>query len=109
MMKIAKYALLALAALALVVIGVAGYIAATFDAKEYVPRIVELVKEKTGRTLTVAGDVRLSFWPDVGVQLGACRCPSGQAPRYSRTPTRCGSDSKSCRSFRTVFSRARSR
>ena len=65
-----KYALLAAAALALIVVGVAAYVAATFDPRQYESRIVDLVKAKTGRTLTISGKIELSFWPDIGVKLG---------------------------------------
>ena len=69
-MKIIRYALLALAALMLIATALVGYIAATFDAKDYQPRLIELVRQKTGRTLAFVGDVKLSFWPDPGVELG---------------------------------------
>src|SRR5204863_8543424 len=33
------------------------------------PRAIELVREKTGRTLEVRGETALSFWPNIGVRL----------------------------------------
>ncbi len=58
-----------LALLALLVLGVA-YIVLTFNPNDYKPRIVEMVKTHTGRTLTIPGDIRLRVFPRVGLQLG---------------------------------------
>lgn len=69
-MKILKYALYALGALvALLVIAVV-IISATFDPNQYKPQIVQLVKDKTGRTLTIDGDIKLKFFPKIGAQVG---------------------------------------
>lgn len=69
-MKIIKYVLLGIGALVVVVGGVLAYVAATFDPNEYKPQIVQAVKEKTQRTLTLAGDIELSFFPGIGARLG---------------------------------------
>ena len=69
-MRIIKYAVLTLAAMLVIAGSVIAYLAATFDPGKYAPRIAQLVKEKTGRRLTISGGVELSFWPDVGVRLG---------------------------------------
>lgn len=67
-MKVVKYALSALVAICLAVVA---YLTITFDPRDHAPRIVELVKQKTGRTLQIKGEIGLSFWPDLGVRLGA--------------------------------------
>jgi AsmA protein len=69
-MKILKLGLLALAALALVFAAVLGYLAFTFDPRQFEPQIVSFVYEKTGRTLRLSGPIALSLWPPVGVQFG---------------------------------------
>jgi len=69
-MQILKYVLIALGALVLVAGAALAYIAATFDPNQYKPRIVELVKANTGRTLRLEGDIRLSFWPSIGADIG---------------------------------------
>jgi AsmA protein len=46
------------------------YLAATFDPNDYKPRIVKAVQEKTGRKLEVKGDIRLSYFPSLGVRVG---------------------------------------
>jgi AsmA protein len=81
-MKILKFALLGLAALALVIAGVGAYLVFTFDARDFSPRIVQLVKDKTARTLRIEGAIKLSFWPDIGVRLG----PVSLTERASEEP-----------------------
>lgn len=55
--------------IALVLILVLGF-AFTFDANDYKQNLVTLVKEKTGRTLSVPGDISLSLFPWIGLELG---------------------------------------
>jgi AsmA protein len=69
-MKALKYALSVAGALALAAAAFVAYLVITFDARDYEPRIVEMVKAKTGRTLQIKGETQLSFWPDLGVRLG---------------------------------------
>ena len=69
-MKIVKYFLIAFAVVIVLVIGVIAYVSATFDPNQYKPQIVKAVKDKTQRTLTLAGDIKLSFWPSIGAKVG---------------------------------------
>jgi AsmA protein len=69
-MKALKYALLGAGALALAAAAFVAYLVITFDVRDYEPRIVEMVKAKTGRTLQIKGETKLSFWPDLGISLG---------------------------------------
>ncbi len=69
-MKILKYLVIILGASAIVVGGVLAYIAATFDPNAYKPQIIQLVKERTQRTLKLDGDIKLALWPDIGADLG---------------------------------------
>lgn len=65
-----RYAVSAvLVILVLAVVGLAIF-AATFDANRYKPEIAALVKEKTGRTLSLPGDIQLNVFPKIGVALG---------------------------------------
>jgi AsmA protein len=68
--KILKYAAIGIGALVLVVGALFAYVAATFDPNAYKPQIIQLVKEKKNRTLKLDGDIKLSFWPNVGAELG---------------------------------------
>jgi AsmA protein len=69
-MKVLKYALLGTSALALLLACVVAYLAFTFEPRDYQPRVIEFVKQKTGRTLDIAGALELTYWPDIGVRLG---------------------------------------
>ncbi len=46
------------------------YIAATFNPNEYKARLIQLVKDKQQRTLKLDGDIKLVFFPSIGVNLG---------------------------------------
>jgi AsmA protein len=69
-MKILKYLLIAAGIVGVVLVAVIGYIAATFDPNDYKPAIVQAVKDRTQRTLTLEGDIELSFWPNIGARIG---------------------------------------
>jgi AsmA protein len=69
-MKALKYSLYTLAGLVVLVIIALAVIAATFDPNDYKPQIVQLVKDKTGRTLTIDGDIGLKLFPKIGAQVG---------------------------------------
>jgi len=69
-MKILKYALLALAGIvALVAIAVIILIA-TFDPDKYKPELAAAVKDKTGRTLAIEGNLALTIFPSIGIAAG---------------------------------------
>lgn len=70
MSKVLKYLLLGLAALTALLVAVVAYIAATFNPNDYKPRLIELVQQKTQRTLAIPGDIRLTFFPRIGADLG---------------------------------------
>ena len=69
-MKILKFALLGIGVLVLLFGAVFAYLVATFDPNAYKPEIIKLVKEKKDRTLKLDGAIRLSFWPNIGAELG---------------------------------------
>jgi len=70
MNKLIKYILYGIGGIVLLALLVAGYFAATFNPNDYKDDIIKLVKEKKARTLTIDGDIRLSFWPKIGADLG---------------------------------------
>ncbi len=69
-MKIVKYVLFSIAGLAVLAGALAAFVAASFDPNKYKPEIIKIVKEKTGRTLALEGDIGLTFFPRIGVALG---------------------------------------
>jgi AsmA protein len=70
MNKILKYVLLTVGCIGAVLIALAAYIAATFNPNDYKPQIQQLVKEKSDRTLAIDGDIKLTFYPTLGADLG---------------------------------------
>ena len=66
-----KLVLGALGVLLALLVVAAVVIAATFDPNAYKPQLVELVKQKTQRTLQIPGKIELSFFPSLGARLGA--------------------------------------
>lgn len=70
MKKVLKYLLIAVAVFVTLVIAVVAYVAATFNPNDHKPQLIQLVQDKTGRTLAIPGDIRLTFFPRIGAELG---------------------------------------
>ena len=70
MNKIFKYLLWGVAAVLVVVVAGAAYIAATFNPNDYKQQIIQSVKDSKQRTLHLDGDISLSFFPSIGANLG---------------------------------------
>ncbi|HUO43825.1 MAG TPA: AsmA family protein [Burkholderiales bacterium] len=70
MKKFLKIAAWSVVVIVIVAGAAVAYIAATFDPNRYKPQIVQTVKDKTGRTLKLDGDIKLSFFPRLGASLG---------------------------------------
>ncbi len=68
---------------AVLVVGVA-LIALFFDPNDYKSDIEQLVKDKTGRTFTLSGDLKLSVFPWLAVQVGPAAI--GNAPGFGDAP-----------------------
>lgn len=81
MQKPFKYMLIAVAVLLVLLLGGAAILAATFNPNDYKPQIIRLVQEKTHRTLTIPGEIKLSFFPRIGADLGklAISAPNSNA------------------------------
>jgi len=60
----------------LLIAGVLTYVLVVVDPNDYKPQITELVKERTGRDLSIAGDIRLTYFPWLGFELGAVELPA---------------------------------
>jgi len=69
MNKILKYGLLGTGA----VVGIASagiiYVVVTFNPNDYKPQIIQAVKDSKQRNLRLDGDIKLSFFPDIGANL----------------------------------------
>ena len=68
-MRIVKYIVIgAVGVLVLVVAAVAVFVA-TFDPNKYKPQIEAAVKEQTGRTLKLQGDLKVAVFPSLGADV----------------------------------------
>ncbi|WP_394779701.1 AsmA family protein [Undibacterium sp.] len=70
MNKLVKIIGISLLLLALLFSAVLAYLAFGFDANQFKSSIVQLVKDKKQRTLNIEGDIKLSLFPSLGVDLG---------------------------------------
>jgi AsmA protein len=75
-----KWSAIAAAALIVIVIGALLIIPRFMDANRYKPELEQYVLEKTGRRLSVDGDVRLSLFPWAGVAFSGLRL--GNPPSF---------------------------
>ena len=69
MRKALKYTLLGLGGLILLVIIGATVFALTFDPNRYKDDIERIAKERTGRTLKLAGNLEVAVWPALGARV----------------------------------------
>jgi len=69
-LKVLKILLLVAGGLAALIVLVIAVVAATFDPNKHKPEIAAAVKEKTGRTLAIEGNLALTFFPSIGIAAG---------------------------------------
>ncbi len=70
MNKILKYGLLGTSAVVGIVAAGVVYVAATFDPNDYKDRIIKAVKDSKQRDLRLDGNITLSFFPNIGANVG---------------------------------------
>jgi AsmA protein len=68
-MKAIKVALYAFAGLLVLLVLAVAIFAMTFDPNRYKGQIESIVKEKTGRTLKLAGNLEVALWPSLGAKV----------------------------------------
>ncbi|MGW8311356.1 MAG: AsmA family protein, partial [Thiogranum sp.] len=71
-------------ALALLIIVAAVVVPMVIDPNDYKDDIAAAVEAKTGRTLAIEGDIRLSVFPWLAVEIGPTRLSN--APGFSNRP-----------------------
>lgn len=71
MKKALKYGAIAIGILLALLLVAIGIVAATFNPNDYKPLLIREVQAKTQRTLVIPGDIKLAFFPKLGVDLGA--------------------------------------
>ncbi|MDY7001372.1 MAG: AsmA family protein [Thermodesulfobacteriota bacterium] len=84
MKKAIKISVIAATALMVLIIAATIIVILTVDPNDYKDEIAEVVKEKTGRDLTFKGDIELSLFPWLGVELGAVSLSN--APGFGDEP-----------------------
>lgn len=65
-----RYALGALLVILLLIPAVAGLFLLTFDANNFKSEIIQFVKERTQRELMLQGDIKVTFFPKLGLDSG---------------------------------------
>ena len=70
MNKIAKFALIGAGVVSGIAVSGAAYLALTFDPNDYKKQIIQIVKDEKQRNLHLEGKIGLTFFPNLGVELG---------------------------------------
>jgi AsmA protein len=73
-----------LVAVIAVVVGVGAVVISQMDWNQYKPQLTALASEKLGRPLTIEGDLRLRFWPILGIsveKISLANAKGGVAPQ----------------------------
>ncbi|MEE9331286.1 MAG: AsmA family protein [Methylophilaceae bacterium] len=70
MKKLLKYAAWGVGGIILLILLAMAYFAATFDPNDHKQQIIDSVKAEKDRTLIIDGDIKLTFWPKLGANLG---------------------------------------
>ncbi|MFA5241848.1 MAG: AsmA family protein [Sulfuricella sp.] len=76
-----KYGLAAAAGVAFLFALLLAAVALFVNPNDYKPQIIQLVKDKKQRTLTLAGDIKLAFFPRLGFDLGRASISEFQADK----------------------------
>jgi AsmA protein len=69
MNKTLKYGLLGTGAVAGIAVAGIAYVVITFNPNDYKPQIIQAVKDSKQRNLRLEGDIKLSFFPNIGANL----------------------------------------
>src|SRR5689334_10236857 len=82
-MKAIKISLYVIAGLVVLLVLGAVVFVMTFNPNRYKGQIEQLVKERTGRTLTLAGDLQVALWPALGAKVnGVTLSERGSAEQF---------------------------
>lgn len=84
MARVLKWILIAAAALVVLLIAAVVAVAVLVDPNDYKDQIAQAVEQQTGRTLTIEGDLDLTFFPWLGLKLG--RAQLSDAPGFGDQP-----------------------
>ena len=93
MPKILKVLFIGIGCLFLLVVAIVAVVAATFNPNDYKPLIIKLVQEKKQRTLSIPGEIKLTFFRESVQTLARSPFPS-KTDRVNSPP----SNAPACRS-----------
>jgi AsmA protein len=82
-MKVFKTLLLAVVAVAAVAALAITVVIATFDPNKYRLEIAAAVKDRTGRTLAIEGNLGLTVFPGIGISVGKASLSEPDSGRIS--------------------------
>ena len=86
-MKILKPLAIAVAAIVLIAAAALAYIVTTFDSARIKQEAAQAMMAKTGRTLSIDGNLKLKFWPSISMDIEKVTLSepkSRQIPRLQR-------------------------
>lgn len=84
MARVLKWILIAVAALVVLLIAAVVAVVVLVDPNAYKGQIAQAVEQRTGRTLTIEGDLDLTFFPWLGLKLGQAQL--SDAPGFGDQP-----------------------
>lgn len=84
MKKLIKLAGIVVAVVVTLLVAVVVLVTTVIDPNDYKDDITKAVSENTGHTLVIEGDLALSFFPWVGIEVGKARLAG--APGFGETP-----------------------
>ncbi|MBZ0106975.1 MAG: AsmA family protein [Sulfuricella denitrificans] len=70
MSRFLKYGFAAIAGISFLAVLLLVTVSLVINPNDYKPQIIQMVKEKKQRTLTLPGDIKLAFFPSLGFDLG---------------------------------------
>jgi AsmA protein len=79
--KIVKYGLWTVGGIVGVTAAGAGYLVATFNPNDYKGKLIQYVKDNKQRDLHLDGDIKLTFYPSIGVSLSKVSLSEFQKPQ----------------------------
>src|SRR5690625_1518873 len=79
-----KWILIVLAALVLLLVAAVVAVVVLVDPNDYKDEIAQVVEQQTGRQLAINGDIDLTFFPWLGLQLGEAQL--SDAPGFGDQP-----------------------
>src|SRR5258705_1036042 len=85
-MKAIRCSIYAIVGLVVLLAGAVAIFVMTFDPNKYKGQIEQLVKEKTGRTLALQGNVEVAVWPAMGAKVAGVTFSEPEGKNAGKDP-----------------------